>query len=72
MRCPYRLPLTDPVPLWLVPEPLATGLPSVAGFAAVVLVGADLTRVSVFTPVPAAGLADWLAVVPEPVAPAAF
>jgi hypothetical protein len=61
-----------------VPAPLAAGLLSPAavpvdGFAAVLpVVGADLTRVSVFTAVPAAGVADWLAVVPEPAAAPAF
>jgi hypothetical protein len=38
----------------------------------VVLDGADFTVVSVFTPVPPAGLAVWLAPVPEPLAGAAF
>jgi hypothetical protein len=37
-----------------------------------VLFGADWIRVSVLTPVPAAGLADWFAVVPEPLAAPAF
>jgi hypothetical protein len=54
------------------PVPLAAGLSSgalaVDGFVAVLL-DPDLTRVSVFTAVPAAGLADWFAVVP-PAAPA--
>jgi hypothetical protein len=46
---------------------LVSAVPPDDGFAAVLLVvGADLTRVSVLTPVPAAGAADWLAVVPEP------
>jgi hypothetical protein len=69
----YRPPLAVPLPPWVELAPLAVGLLSVAvGFDAVVLAGPDLTRVSVLTPVPAAGLADWLAVVPEPAAPAAF
>jgi hypothetical protein len=45
-------------------------LVSVVGFAVVVLDGADFTRVSVFTAVPPAGLADWLAAVPVPAPPA--
>lgn len=49
------LPLTVPVPLW---GALAPAAPLDDGFVAVVLVGADLIFVSVFTAVPAAGLAD--------------
>jgi len=47
-------PLVDPVPLWLVPVPVA---PVAAGLVAVVF-GADWIRVSVEVAVPAAGLAD--------------
>ena len=73
MRRPYRPPVAVPLPPWVEPAPLAVGLLSGAvGFDAVVLAGPDLTRVSVLTPVPALGLADWLAVVPEPAAPTAF
>lgn len=64
-------PPTVPLPAWPVPEPLAAGLVSPDGFVAALL-DPDLTRVSVFTPVPALGLADWLAVVPEPPAAPAF
>jgi hypothetical protein len=64
-------PLAVPAPLCVEPAPLAAGLLSV-GVVAVLLFGAGLTRVSVFTDVPAAGLADWLAVVPEPPAAPAF
>jgi hypothetical protein len=68
-------PLAVPVPPWVEPAPVAAGLlaveePPEAGLAAVLPAGADFTRVSVFTAVPAAGLADWFAVVPDP--PAAF